>query len=148
MRAVPARNLSITQVPDETVACHRTTGSIVARLSGSATAGQLVQFSLPSGWSWTTGSGGYVTDAQGDATVPAGDIVVGDRSAPLTATAAGLTATTEMSVTSTGSFVANPLDAPPSQANTAVERVAMCVEGCVIAQADGDVWSFESYYGP
>lgn len=146
--AASGDDLSITQVPDETVACHRTTGPVVARLAASQKAGQLVQFSLPAGWTWTTGSGGYLTDAQGYATVPAGDIIVGDRSASLTATAAGLTATAGMVVTSTGSFVASPLDAPPSQANSTVERVAMCVEGAVISRANGELWSYESYYGP
>ncbi|WP_150953536.1 hypothetical protein [Microbacterium testaceum] len=150
MTATPAyaasgERLSFTQVPASTTACQATSGAVVVHLdSSSSNAGQLVQFTLPSGWTWANGSGSYVTDSNGDATVPAGDIVVGNRVGTITASAAGQVAAADVEVLAAGTLVDAYSSAP---SGTDFLRVYVNGTGLVAARQNGDIWARKSTGG-
>ncbi|WP_144783078.1 hypothetical protein [Microbacterium sp. BH-3-3-3] len=137
--AASGDRLSFTQVPSSSAACQATSGKLVVHLdSSSSNVGQLVQFTLPSGWSWTNGSGSYVTDSNGDATVPAGDIVVGNRVGTVTASASGQAASADMEVLAAGTIV-DAYSSAPSAGDFI--RLYNNGTGLVAARSNGDVWA-------
>ncbi|MFJ4158727.1 hypothetical protein [Microbacterium testaceum] len=135
--------LTITRVPGETLSCHATTGPLVAHLQSSNAVGQVVQFSLPSGWRWANGSGSYVTDSSGNATVPAGDIVAGVRVGSISATNSGVTTAADVQVAGTGTLATGSNSvAFPSNANSQILRVNTNLSGAVVTKTTGDIWSW------
>ncbi|WP_144783086.1 hypothetical protein [Microbacterium sp. BH-3-3-3] len=140
--AASGARVSITQAPKESFACQATTGPLIAHVDSSTNAGQLVQFSLPSGWRWVNGSGSYVTDAHGDATVQAGDFVVGTTTGTVVATAAGSTAVAELEVTGVGALSTDwSAGAFPAGENSRLIRVYGVGRGTVAVKTTGDIWS-------
>lgn len=141
--AASGTRVTITQAPAETPSCQGTKSSLVAHVDASQNVGQVVQFSLPSGWRWATGSGSYLTDSSGNATVPAGDIVVGKTVGTVTATISGVTAAVDLDVAGVGALATDSSSVPfPSGANSQILRVRANMSGVVVVRTNGDIWSW------
>lgn len=141
-----APTLTFSQAPASTPACSPTTSPFVAQLSGADNVGKVVQFSLPSGWSWASGNGSYLTDSNGFATVPAGAIAANSVSGTVAATSSSLTASTSVETSSYGSLQTDKSAAAlPSNSNAEVVRLYASGAGITVAKRNGDVWS--SYKG-
>ncbi|MCM3500378.1 hypothetical protein M3667_00625 [Microbacterium sp. P26] len=139
----PAPALTFSQAPASTPACSPTTSPFVAQLSGPDNVGKLVQFSLPSGWSWTSGTGSYVTDANGFARVPAGAITANTSSGTVAATSSSLTASTSVDVASYGTLQTDKSAAAfPSGSNTDIVRMYASAAGLTVSKKNGDIWSW------
>lgn len=135
--------LTFSQAPASTPACSATTSPFVAQLSGPDNVGKLVQFSLPSGWSWTSGSGSYVTDSDGFATAPAGAITANSTSGTVTATTSSLTAATTVTAALYGTIQTNRSAAAfPSGSNANIVRMYASLKGIVVAKTTGEIWSW------
>ncbi len=146
--AATTGQVAITSVPQSTASCSATTERVTAQLSGGAsTAGQLVQFSLPSGWSWRQGSGSYVSDGSGVATVPVGDIVAGIAAGTITASWGGSTAAASIPLTVSGTLTSDSssaLSTFPAGSNGRIVRVVSGSDGVVALTGSGDVWKYEA----
>ncbi|WP_150953588.1 hypothetical protein [Microbacterium testaceum] len=147
--AVPAYaasggQIAFAAVPEESTSCRATTEDLTAQLTGSSVAGELVQFTLSSGWTWARGSGSYVSDGAGVVTVPAGDIVAGVGDGSVQATWSSATASAVLPLTLTGPLTSTAADVAagiPTADNTEMIRVATNQDGAVVVSASTAIWS-------
>jgi hypothetical protein len=108
----------------------------------------LVQLSLPAGWSWASGSGSFLTDSNGDVTVPAGQIIAGPKLGTIAATygsgSTTVTTATDLAVVSRGSmqyFGFMPPDlSVPSAINSDFVRVYANWNSVLALKANGELW--------
>lgn len=142
--AASGARIAFTSIPEESTSCRATTEDLTAQLSGSSVAGELVQFTLSSGWTWARGSGSYVSDSAGVVTVPAGDIVAGVGDGSAQATWSGVTEAAALPLTLTGPLTSTSTSATAGLSaadNTEMIRVATNGSGMVVVSASTAIWA-------